>query len=59
VLGNWYTEAHKVRVAPGHYGIAALESDSPMAELQFRSFSQEVMVGAGQTLEVTLPISAL
>ena len=58
VLGNWYTEAHKVLVAPGHYGIAALESDSPSARLLHRSFSQEVTVSAGQTLEVTLPISA-
>ena len=59
VLGNWYTEAHEVRVAPGHYGIAALESDSPSARLVHRSFSQEVTVSAGQTLEVTLPISAI
>ena len=59
VLGNWYTKGHKVRVAPGHYGIAALVSDSPTARLKFRSFSQEVMVSAGQILEVTLPISAI
>jgi hypothetical protein len=59
VLGNWYTEAHKVRVTPGHYGIADLESDSPTARLVPLSFSKEVMVNAGQTLEVTLDVSAI
>jgi hypothetical protein len=59
VLGNWYTEAHKVRVTPGHYGIADLESDSPTARLVLLSFSKEVMVSVGQTLEVTLDVSAI
>jgi hypothetical protein len=54
VLGNWYTEHHKVYVAPGHYGIAALESAEPTAEVLGRSESEEVMVTAGETLEVTL-----
>jgi hypothetical protein len=53
-LGNLYTEAHKVRVAPGRYGIAALESAEPTAEVLRRSESDEVSVRAGQTLEVTL-----
>jgi hypothetical protein len=59
VLGNWYTEAHKVRVAPGHYGIAALESDSPTARTKHRSESKEVRVSAGQTLEVALDVRAI
>ena len=59
VLGNWYTEAHRVRVAPGHYGIAALESAEPTGEVLGRSESEEVSVRAGQTREVTLRVRLL
>lgn len=54
VLSTTTTEERKVRLAPGHYGIAALESTRPGAHVYT---GKEVTVTAGQALDVTLIIS--
>lgn len=59
VVGNWYTEQHQLRVASGHYGIAAIERASPTGRFIPRSKSAEVTVRAEEKLDVKLDLERI
>ena len=58
-LGNWYTDEHTLRLAPGRYGIAEIESATPTARILRKSTSKEVTVRARQTVKVRVETVAI